>query len=339
MRPLSLLRKTISSGPRARCGADCGAGVLVHEVSPRDGLQNEPQIVGVDAKLRLLEAAAACAPYSIEVTSFVRADRVPQLADADELCARLVDAPWAVAARHAGVRFAGLVPNRRGLERFAACADAGALDTVSVITSATDGHSRANVGMGVAKAVEVSAAVVRQAKGAGFAVRGYVSMAWQCPIDGAADPGQVMDIVAAYAEAGADVIVLADTIGRAVPDAVEALCLRAQAQLRATGGAGGGAPPELGLHMHDTTGRAAENCAVGLRLGWRHLDSAIAGCGGCPFAPGAAGNLDTEALLGLCEAEGYEHGMRAERVRGAAALLHAELARAPDAVSQATAPG
>lgn len=319
------LRRALSGRSPGRSSAP---PQLVHEVAPRDGLQNEPQVMGLDGKLRLMEALVRCEPYSIEVTSFVRPDRVPQLADADELCARLADAPWAAQARERGMRFAGLVPNMRGVERCLAAR--AALDTVSVITSATDGHSLANVGMTVADAVRESSKVVQAAKAEGMAVRGYVSMAFGCPITpgGATDPAVVLDIVAAYADSGADVIVLADTIGHAVPKQVEALCREAQAHVPPT--------QPLGLHMHDTRGHALENCAVALRLGWEHFDSAVGGCGGCPFAPGAAGNLATEELLGLLDGSGEggveacAHGMQTAAVLEAVQVLRSELNKAAE---------
>ena len=315
----------VSSAAVKRAFSGCAPHhrALIHEVAPRDGLQNEEAQVGLHGKLALMEALIRCEPYSIEVTSFVRPDRVPQLADADELCARLAEAPWAVQARERGMRFAGLVPNMKGVER---CLDArAALDTVSVITSATDGHSLANVGMTVVDAIRESSKVCNLAKAEGMAVRGYVSMAFGCPITpgGATDPAVVLDIVAAYADSGADVIVLADTIGHAVPKQVEALCREAQAHVPTT--------QQLGLHMHDTRGHALENCAVALRLGWEHFDSAVGGCGGCPFAPGAAGNLATEELLALLDDSeedgvgGCEHGMQTAAVVEAVDVLRSEL--------------
>jgi len=300
-----------------QCVPTAQGRVLVHEVSPRDGLQNEPVLLDVHGKMRLLQALCQAQPYSIEVTSFVRADRVPQLSDADELCARMVDTEWFHQARAHGTRFAGLVPNLRGLDRFLGAREQGALDSVSVITSATDGHSRANVGKDVASAIAESARVVRAAVAEGVGVRGYVSMAFGCPIDGETNQQYVEDIVQQYAEAGADVIVIADTVGYGTPEQVEQTCRRA---LRLVGDGA-----LLGLHMHDTRGRAAENCAVALDLGFVHFDSAVAGCGGCPFAPGAAGNLATEDLLDLCESLRHHHGMSRTQVADAAAVLRKEL--------------
>ena len=304
------------------------ARVLVHEVSPRDGLQNEAVLVGIAAKLRMMQTLCRSNPHSIEATSFVRADRVPQLADADELCARMVDTEWFQQARARGTRFAGLVPNMRGLDRFLCAHEKGALDSVSVITSATDGHSRANVGMDVATAVVESARVVRAAVAEGVGVRGYVSMAFGCPIDGETNQQYVEDIILAYTEAGADVVVIADTVGHGLPNEVAQTCTRALELVGSVLSEGEEPGSHLGLHMHDTRGFAAENCAVAMEMGFLHFDSAIAGCGGCPFAPGAAGNLATEDLLGLCATLGFDHGMDQAAALDAAVMLRRELASA-----------
>jgi hydroxymethylglutaryl-CoA lyase len=291
------------------------AAALLHEVSPRDGLQNESIVLSTDDKMKLLEKLALLQPKSIEITSFVRADRVPQLADAGDLCEKLGDQEWFHNATGQGMMFAAFVPNMKGYEGFSRFE---CLDTISCIISATDGHSKANVGKTVAEAIEETTKLVKAAKADGITVRGYASMAFGCPIDGDTDPAVVQDIVAAYAEAGADQVILADTIGVAYPDHVEQLVSAALTVLP---------PAQLGLHMHDTFGRALENCQQGLNQQLTHFDSAVGGCGGCPFAPGAAGNLATDRLVALFEDNNVSHGVLREEMEDARVLLQAQLGR------------
>jgi hydroxymethylglutaryl-CoA lyase len=305
----------VGSSARSFSAQATPATALLHEVSPRDGLQNESIVLSTDEKMKLLEKLALLRPKSIEITSFVRADRVPQLADASDLCERLGGEGWFEKATGDGMMFAAFVPNLRGYENFSKF---GCLDTISCIISATDGHSKANVGKTVAEAIEETTKLVRAAKADGITVRGYASMAFGCPIDGDTDPALVQDIVAAYAEAGADQVILADTIGVAYPDHVEKLVSAALAVLP---------PAQLGLHMHDTFGRALENCQQGLNQQLVHFDSAVGGCGGCPFAPGAAGNLATDRLVGLFETNDVSHGVGHEEMEHARVLLQEQLGR------------
>lgn len=286
----------------------------MHEVAPRDGLQNETAVLPTDTKLALLRDLVAAAPKSIEVTSFVRADVMPALADADELCARMWEEPWAVEARAAGMRFAGLVMNERGFERFGR----SGLDTATVLISCTDQASKANSNRTFDEALKLTSRLIEVGNAEGYTMRGYASMAFGCPFEGETDPGRVDAAVAAMAEAGAADILLADTIGVGYPHQVRTLGSAALKHV----------PPErLGLHMHDTYGRAAENCAEGVAMGMVHMDAAVGGCGGCPFAPGAAGNLATETLLATLDASGVDHGVDAERLEEARRALAVALDR------------
>ncbi len=287
--------------------------LLWHEVAPRDGLQNETKILQLEDKLALLQHLAAARPSSIEVTSFVRGDRVPQLADAAELCQRLTQQDWFQQARENGMRFTGLVANQRGLDRLLQ----SGLDSITVLVSATESHSHANVGMSRRAAKRVVAALIQQAKSAGLQVRAYVSMAFVCPFEGAVAPEPVLELMAEFDAQGADVILPADTLGAAHPERVRALLQSAHKLIQIK---------KLGMHMHNTHGRALQNCQIGWQLGVQHFDAAAAGTGGCPFAPGAAGNLDSSSLLEW--AVGCNADLRVDRaaLNQAADLLRQKLA-------------
>ena len=199
----------------------------------------------------------------------------------------------AAAAWRRQVELYALVANARGYERFRR----SGLDGVTLLVSATDGHSLANVRRSVQQALEQSCALARTARAEGFRIRAYVSMAFGCPYDGPPAPSRVEEIAAALVEAGADTLLLADTLGVGEPGQVEDIGGRALALL----------PGErLGLHAHDSFGRAGDNVRAAWRLGFRHFDAAAGGCGGCPFAPGAAGNLGTAELLEVLAGEGAE---------------------------------
>ena len=277
----------------------------VHEVAPRDGLQNETTVLSTPAKLSLIRQLVASGPSSVEVTSFVRADVIPALADADEVCAQLWQQEWAHDARSDGMEFVGLVLNKHGFDRFLRAQ----LDAVTLVVSCTDTHSKANSGKGFDDALVAMFDLVRMAHAEGVKVRTYASMAFGCPFEGDVEEARVRAVVTAMAEAGADTVVLADTIGTGHPEQARALAELALEIVPAE---------RLGMHMHDTYGRAVDNCAVGVQLGLVHMDSAVGGCGGCPFAPGAAGNLATHDLLAMLDDAGVAHGAAAELVPCAA---------------------
>jgi hydroxymethylglutaryl-CoA lyase len=288
--------------------------VRLHEVAPRDGLQNEKVVLATATKLELIKRLARARPASIEVGSFVRPDLVPQMADTPAVCEALAGADWVAEARAAGVRFAGLVPNRRGFDRILATD----LEEVTLLVSATDGHSRANVGKSVAEALEESCALIQETKQAGRFSRLYISMAFRCPVEGRIDPAQVLDITQAVYEAGADRILLSDTLGVAEPPDVRELVEGALAFAE---------PSRLGLHMHDTYGHAVENCRLAWQLGLNDFDAATGGTGGCPFAPGAKGNLASEELIEALPSWGAESATDLSELRQTATWLKAELLR------------
>lgn len=288
--------------------------VRLHEVAPRDGLQNEKVVLSTACKLELIERLVQARPASIEVGSFVRPDLVPQMADTPALCQALAAAPWVAEARAAGVRFAGLVPNRRGFERILETD----LEEVTLLVSATDGHSKANVGKSVAEALQESCGLIAEAKQAGRFSRLYISMAFRCPIEGRIDPAQVLEITRAVYEAGADRILLSDTLGVAEQADVHELVEGALAFAE---------PQRLGLHMHDTYGHAVANCQLAWQLGLRDFDAATGGTGGCPFAPGAKGNLASEELIEALPSWGASSQTDLLALRKTATWLQAELAR------------
>lgn len=282
--------------------------LLIHEVAARDGLQNERAVLTVAQKAELLGLLAAARPASLEVTSFVRADAVPQLADADELCAAIRAAPW-----RRGLPLVGLVMNPKGYERFRGAG----LDALTAVVGANEAFSRANSGMDVARAVAINRELCAAARADGVPVRMYLSMAFGSPRE-ETPAAAVLGLVETFAAAGADLVLLADTVGVGRPEQTRALVAAALKILPAE---------RLGLHMHDTYGRALENCAAGAELGLRHFDASAGGTGGCPFAPGAAGNLATGALLAWAQERGLAGAMDAAALDRAAQYLAGALGR------------
>jgi isopropylmalate/homocitrate/citramalate synthase len=279
--------------------------ITVVEVGPRDGLQNEPGIVPTAAKVRFIEALAAAGLPVVEATSFVNPKAVPQLADADEVMRAI--------RRRPGVRYPVLVPNERGLDR----ALAAGVDAIALFTAATEAFAQANVGTTIAGTFERFAPVMERARVGGLWVRGYVSVVFGCPYSGAVAPPAAIAVAARLFALGCDEVSLADTIGVATPVDVERLLVAAPAELPVD---------KLALHFHDTGGRAIENVAVGLRHGITIFDAAAGGLGGCPFAPGAPGNLATERLLDFLGREGIDTGVDAAAVAAAVDELRGVLA-------------
>jgi hydroxymethylglutaryl-CoA lyase len=276
------------------------ATVTVVEVGPRDGLQNEAAIVPTAAKVELIERLADAGLPVVEATSFVSARAVPQLADADEVLPAV--------RRRAGVRYPVLVPNVRGLERALA---AGA-DAIAVFTAASEAFTRANINMTVAESLHAFAPVLERARAGGMWTRGYVSTAFGCPYQGAVEPAAVADVAAALFELGCDEVSIGDTIGVGRPEQVPAV-VGAVTERVPVG--------RIALHLHDTGGLALENVAAGLEAGVRTFDSSAGGLGGCPFAPGAPGNLATESLVAMLHDGGYETAVDLDAVRSAGAWM------------------
>jgi hydroxymethylglutaryl-CoA lyase len=278
-----------------------GERVRIYEVGPRDGLQNEATAVPTATKTRFVELLAGAGLREIEATSFVSPRAIPQLADADELMAAL--------PRRAGVRYPVLVPNERGMAR----AEAAGANALAVFTAATDAFTRANIGMTIAESLSAFAPVLARAAELGWWRRAYVSTAFGCPYTGRVEPGVAVEVALRLQQLGVDEICFGDTIGVGVPGQVAALTgLVVEA----------GLPLErVAFHFHDTRGTALANVAAGLDAGVRCFDSAAGGTGGCPYAPGAAGNLATEDLVYFLDASGWDTGVSLERVLDAARFI------------------
>jgi hydroxymethylglutaryl-CoA lyase len=273
--------------------------VEIVEVGPRDGLQNEARAIPVAEKVALVDALSAVGFRRIEAASFVSPKWVPQMAGSGEVLSNVRRAP--------GVKYAALTPNVRGFQDALA---AGA-DEVAVFASASEGFSRANINASIAESLERFGPVMEAARAAGVPVRGYVSCVTDCPYDGPVAPGEVARVSAALFDMGCFEVSLGDTIGRGTPERVDAM-------LAAVLGVAG--PGQLAGHFHDTSGRALENVGVALARGLRVFDAAVAGLGGCPYAPGAAGNVATGAVAEYLSVAGYAHGLDLEKLAAAAAM-------------------
>jgi hydroxymethylglutaryl-CoA lyase len=279
--------------------------VRIVEVGPRDGLQNEAALVPTDTKVAFIEALADAGLPVVEVTSFVSPRAVPQLADADDVLPRV--------RRRDGVRYPVLVPNMRGMER----AERAGADAVAVFTAASQAFVERNIGMTIAESLEAFEPVLARAGDLGWWRRGYVSTAFGCPYSGTVDPAAVLDVCLALLDLGCDEISVGDTIGIAEPADVHVVCDMLLQRM----------PTErLALHLHDTRGRALDNVEAGLEHGVFVFDSSAGGTGGCPFAPGAPGNLATESLCALLDRLSIQHGVDADRVAAAAGALRAQMA-------------
>ena len=281
--------------------------VRIYEVGPRDGLQNEARPIPLATKLRYLELLADAGLRVIEATSFVSPSAIPQLADADKLMATL--------PRRAGVRYPVLVPNLRGLAR----AEGAGVDAIAVFTAATDAFTTRNIRMTVAESLEAFAPVLARAGELGWWRRAYVSTAFGCPYSGAVTPEAAVDVAARLLALGVEEICFGDTIGVGVPPQVRAIVRRsvdAGIQLE-----------RIAFHFHDTRGTALANVAAGMSAGVRCFDASTGGTGGCPYAPGAAGNLATEDLVYLLDAIGLQHGVSLEAVLVAARFIADSLGR------------
>ena len=276
-------------------------------MGPRDGLQNEAQSVPTDAKREYIRRLVAAGLREVEATSFVAPRAIPQLADADALLPTL--------PRSAEVRYPVLVPNVRGFERAAA---AGAT-AVAVFTAASDAFTQHNIGLTVEESLAAFAPVLAAAAERGWWRRGYVSTAFGCPYSGRVAAERAVEIALRLRELGVDEVCYGDTIGVAVPDQVTRLLQQSVAA---------GIPLErTALHLHDTRGTALANVVAGLQAGVSCFDSSTGGTGGCPYAPGAAGNLATEDLVYLLDGMGFDHGVSLAGVLDAAHYISGVLGR------------
>lgn len=276
--------------------------VEIFEVGPRDGLQNEKRLIPTAEKVALVDTLSGAGFGRIEVASFVSPKWVPQMADSAAVLGGIVRAP--------GVSYAALAPNLRGYE---AALAAGA-DEVAVFASASEGFSRANLNCSVEDSVARFVPILEAARKDAVAVRGYVSCVVECPFDGPTPPAQVAALVRRLLDLGCYEVSLGDTIGRATPEGIAAM-LRAVLDV---------APARmLAGHYHDTGGRACDNIEVSLAMGLRVFDAAVGGLGGCPYAPGAAGNVATEAALERIESLGYSTGLNRAVIAQAAQMARA----------------
>ncbi|SEH58642.1 hydroxymethylglutaryl-CoA lyase [Magnetospirillum fulvum] len=280
--------------------------VRLVETGPRDGLQNEPMPVPLAVKLELIERLAAAGLTTIEAGAFVSPKRVPQMADSGALYREL--------PRRAGVSYPALVPNLAGLE---AALEAG-LDSVALFVSASEGFSQHNIACSRADSLVRLAPVAARARAAGLSLRGYVSCIVACPYDGAVDPAAVAEMALRLADLGCDEISLGDTLGIATADSVRRVIEAVARRL----------PRErIAMHFHDTYGQGIANTLASLEEGIATFDSAVAGLGGCPFAPGASGNVATEDLLHLLHGLGCETGIDPMAVAVTGAWISARLGR------------
>jgi hydroxymethylglutaryl-CoA lyase len=278
--------------------------VTIVEVGPRDGLQNEPAPIATADKIEFVNRLSDAGHRVIEVSAFVSPKWVPQMADAAEVFAGI--------HRRTGVRYTALVPNLAGLQR---AADAR-VDEVAIFAAASESFSRKNINQSIAASLDTYRAVCARAGELGLPVRAYVSTAFGCPFEGAIDPRAVADVSAALVEMGAYEVAVSDTIGIAHPRQVPVVVAAVRARV----------PLEkIALHFHDTRGTALANVLAALELGVTTFDASAGGLGGCPYAPGATGNLATEDLLYMLDGLGIETGVSLEQTLAASRFIEARL--------------
>jgi hydroxymethylglutaryl-CoA lyase len=277
-----------------------GRKITIVEVGPRDGLQNEGAVVSTADKITFVDRLSAAGLPVIEVSAFVSPKRVPQMADAAEVFAGI--------SRRPGIRYTALVPNLAGLDR----ALAAGVGEVAVFAAATETFSRRNINQSIAESLAAYAHVCEQARAAGVNVRGYLSTAFGCPYEGEVDPSTVGDIAAQLLELGVFEVAISDTIGIAHPGQVSRLLERV---LKAI------SPAHVALHFHDTRGTALANVLAALPFGVATFDASAGGLGGCPFAPGAAGNLATDDLIYMLDGLGMETGVSLPALSEASAFI------------------
>ncbi|MBI1217678.1 MAG: hydroxymethylglutaryl-CoA lyase [Rhodobacteraceae bacterium] len=273
--------------------------VEIFEVGPRDGLQNEARAIPTAAKIALIDTLSQAGFRRIEVASFVSPKWVPQMADSGAVLAGIT--------RAAGVRYAALVPNMQGYT----AARAARADEVAIFASASEGFSRANLNCTIAESLTRFAPVAAAAQADGMPLRGYVSCVTDCPFDGPTPPAAVARVVAALRDLGCYEVSLGDTIGQGRPGTIAAMLRAALDELPAD---------RLAGHYHDTGGQALANIEASLVLGLRVFDAAVGGLGGCPYAPGAPGNVATEAVAARLAALGLATGLDADVLARAAEL-------------------
>jgi len=273
--------------------------VHIYEVGPRDGLQNEARLIATDDKVAFIDALSASGLSAIEITSFVNPRWIPQLADAADVARRITRRP--------GVVYSALVPNRQGLD---AAITAG-MREVAVFMSASETHNKKNVNKTIAATLEAFRDTVPPALAAGLKVRAYVSTVYGCPYEGAVDPQRAVDLCRELRALGCYQISLGDTIGVANPRQVRDVLSRVFAEVPVG---------DVAVHFHDTRGTALANILVAVEMGVTTVDSALGGLGGCPYAPGASGNVATEDVIYMLEGMGVRTGVDMDKLVAASQL-------------------
>lgn len=271
--------------------------VTLVEMSPRDGLQNEKNLIATDEKIKLIDLLSECGFSKIETTSFVSAKWVPQLADALEVMAGI--------SRHEKVIYSVLTPNLRG---FDAAVEAQA-DEVAIFTSASEGFCQKNINCSIAESIDRFAPIMDAATSRSIPVRGYVSCVTDCPYDGATSPSKVAEVSQALIDMGCFEVSLGDTVGTGTPERVSDMLNAVLERVPAS---------KLAGHFHDTSNTALDNITVSLEAGLRVFDASVGGLGGCPYAPGAKGNVATENVIELLHQAGYATGLDLDRVNDVA---------------------
>jgi hydroxymethylglutaryl-CoA lyase len=280
------------------------ARVTVYDVGPRDGLQNVDTLLAVEVRVRFVEALAEAGLRAIEVGAFVNPRAIPQMVATDQVYARL--------RRRPGVRYPALVPNEKGLD----AALAAGVEEIAVFTAASETFNQRNINTSIAGSLQRFTSVVKRARAAGLRVRGYVSTCFGCPYEGAVDPQVVHRVTRDLFALGVQEVSLGDTIGVGVPTQVEDVAGPLLDEF----------PVEsLALHFHDTRGTALANVLAALRLGLHIFDASAGGLGGCPYAPGAAGNLATEDLIFMLHGMGIETGVDLQKLVDASLVAEAGL--------------
>lgn len=267
--------------------------VTIFEMGPRDGLQNEKIMIPTAQKIELINRLSDTGLKKIEVASFVSPKWVPQMADGADVLAGI--------QRKSDITYSALTPNLKGYEG----AKAAKADEVAIFASASEGFSQKNINCSIEESIQRFRPVMEQAKEDGIPVRGYVSCIVECPYDGAVDPKKVADTTAKLIALGCYEVSLGDTIGRAKPNEIVRMLEAVLEKTPAT---------QLAGHYHDTGNLALDNIQASLELGIRTFDSAVGGLGGCPYAPGAKGNVSTDAVLGLLNKLGFETGINAAKL-------------------------
>lgn len=271
--------------------------IKIVEVGPRDGLQNEPQLISLDLKIKFIEKLTETGVGCIEVGSFVSPKAVPQMADTEAL---LMNLKVREKYKDRNISFSALVPNMKGFERVMNLPENSRPHILAVFTASSDTFNKRNINMTVEESLKVIAEVVSSAKKYGFKVRGYISTAFWCPYEKKIDPRRTLNICEKLLESGVDELSVGDTIGRASPKDVKELLELVLRYIH---------PSKISMHFHNTYGMAIANSFVSYDLGIRTFDSSAGGLGGCPFAPGASGNVSTEDLVFAFENSGIKTGV------------------------------